>query len=46
MSPGESAVEDDTLDQAVDTSISDDVDGDLDLIASKTKGHDYVEQDN
>jgi hypothetical protein len=39
-------VEDNELDPGVETSISDELDSDLDLIAGKTKGRDYVEQDN
>jgi len=40
-------MEDDALEPGVETSISDELDSDLDLIAGKVvKGHDYVEQDN
>ena len=39
-------MDDESLDPGVETSISDELDSDLDLIAGKIKGKDYVEQDN
>jgi hypothetical protein len=42
------AVDDPTIDEGVDISITDEIDSDLDLIAgtSKGKGPDYIGQDN
>jgi hypothetical protein len=43
----ECVVEDQTMDEGVETSISDELDSDLDLIAaSKPKGSGYIEQEN
>jgi hypothetical protein len=39
-------VEDDSIGPGVETSITDEVESDLDLTAGKIKGSDYVEQDN
>lgn len=41
----ERAVDEESLDPGVETSISDELDSDLDLIAGKPKDRDYIEQD-
>lgn len=44
---GERAMDDESIDPGSETSISDELDSDLDLIAGKPKGdRDYIEQDN
>jgi hypothetical protein len=42
----EQAVDEESIDPGIETSITDEVDSDLDLIAGKTKGSGYIEQDN
>jgi hypothetical protein len=42
----ERGMNDEVMDEGIETSISDEIDGDEILMAKKPKGIDYVEQDN
>lgn len=48
-SGGDQAVEETTMDDGVETSITDEIDSDLDLVAKKQEGNGilpFIEQDN